>query len=148
AADKPSNGPGVAWVNYRHWIRSGGDHVSSVALPRWPEALERPKEGFGQLKYDEERELLVCHGALSPQYRDELLAEGGEPEFCRAIERLYEQSHVAPITDVYGYDRGREGQGRHEVRDLMLSATVRLHEGPGEFILAMNDGTEEVRCVF
>ena len=148
ATDKSSKGSGIAWVNYRHWVRGGRGQASSVPLPHWPEALERPKEGFGPLRYDEDERLLVCHGTLTSELRDELLAGCDETEFRRAIERLYEDSHVAPITDVYGYDRGREGQGRHEVRDLMLSATVRLHEGAGEFVLAMNDGAEEVRCVF
>ena len=136
----------VAWVNYRHWVRSGPSQAS-VPLARWPDEIERSPNGFGTLDYEEDDRLLVCRSALSSELRDELLAGTEEPEFRRAIERLYDASHVGRITDVYGYDRGREGSG-HEVRDLMFSADVRLHEGTGEFIVAISDGTEELHCVF
>lgn len=138
----------IDWVNYRHWVRHGGFHATSVSLARWPDSLERPKNGFGPLRYDEDSQLLVCRGALSSDTRDRLLTGQPEPEFKHAIERLYDASHIAPITDVYGYDRGREGQGRHEVRDLMLSARVTIRDEPGEFAIAMSDGTEEFQCVF
>jgi signal peptidase I len=137
----------VAWVGYRHWVRHGGSHVTRVALPHWPEALERPT-GISPLTFDEEAGTLECRGALPRDVRDQFLRDSVDPEFRQAIERLYETSHVAPITDGYGYNRGREGQGNHEVRDLMLSAIIRLHDGPGEFRLAIGDGSEEFECQF
>ena len=153
----------VEWVHYRHWIRQGGFHATSVPFAGWPESvgqgsvgqgsmgqgsIERPPLGFGALKYDDDDKMLVCRGALSAELRDQLLASVDDAESRRSIERLYEASHIAPIADTYGYNWGREGQGRYEVRDLMLSAQVRLHEGPGEFVLAITDGTEEFQCVF
>jgi len=136
------------WVRYRHWIRSGGFHATSVPLARWPESMNRPQSGFGPLRYDADIQTLVCRGALTAELRDQLLRAVDDDESRRAIERLYEASHIAPISDSYGYNWGREGQGRYEVRDLMLSAQIRLHDGPGEFALAMTDGTEDFRCVF
>jgi signal peptidase I len=138
----------VAWVNYRNWVRQGGTHVTSVSLVRWPEAIERSQTGIGNLKYDEDDRTLTCRGALPLEIQSRLLDGSRDLEFREALERLYAESHVAPITDVYGYNRGREGQGTHEVRDLMLSANVRLNEGPGEFLLGITDGTEEFECVF
>ena len=148
AKDKSRSARGVEWVDYRHWVRHGGNQTIGVPLARWPEEVERPKSGFGQLAYDEDEQRVICHGALARDLRDELLAGCDETDFRQALERLYQESHVAPISDVYGYDRGREGQGRHDVRDLMLSASIRLYDGQGEFILALSDGAEEIQCVF
>lgn len=136
------------WVAYRHWVRRGGTHATSIPLARWPDSLDRPQAGLGPVRYDENDQTLVCRGALPLELRDQLLGGQPGPEFRQAVLRLYEASHISPITDVYGYNRGREGQGRHEVRDLMLSANVRLHDGEGEFVLAITDGSEEFECVF
>ena len=138
----------VEWVHYRHWIRQGGIHLTSVPFPVWPESLERAPSGFGALRYDPDEKMLVCRGALSAEQRDQLLAGVQDADSRRSIERLYEASHIAPIVDNYGYNWGRDGHGLHEVRDLMLSMQVRLPEGPGEFVLAITDGTEEFQCVF
>jgi signal peptidase I len=138
----------IAWVNYRNWVRQGGTHATRIPLARWPETIERPQTGIGPLNYDEDEHILVCRGALPLEIRNRLLQGARDRDFREALERLYEESHVAPITDAYGYNRGREGQGTNEVRDLMLSASVRLQEGPGEFVLGIADGTEEFECVF
>ncbi len=138
----------VAWVNYRNWVRQGGMHAAAVSLARWPETTERPQTGIGPLKYDEDERKLVCRGALPLEIRNRLLDGARDRDFREALERLYEESHVAPITDAYGYNRGREGQGTNEVHDLMLSASVRLQEGPGEFVMGITDGTEAFECVF
>jgi len=136
------------WVSYRHWIRRGGSHVTQAALSRWPGELERPAAGIGPVAFDEDRRTLECRGALTLKMRNQYLRETGDAEFREAIERLYEASHIAPITDQYGYNRRQDGQGRHEVRDLMLSAILHLHDGPGEFRLAISDGSEAYECLF
>jgi len=137
----------VEWVSYRHWIGQGGFHATSVPLAEWPESIGRPPLRFGALTYDRDAKLLKCEGALSAKHRSQLLAAFEDDESRLAIKRLYHYSHI-PITDTYGYNWGRDGQGQHEVRDLMLSAQVRLHDGPGEFVLAITDGAAEFQCVF
>jgi signal peptidase I len=138
----------LEWVNYRHWIRNGGFHATSVPLTSWPAALEHESRGFGSLRYDAEDGALVCRGALPSTLRDRLLADVADNESRQAIERLYEASHIAPIVDNYGYNWGRDGQGRHEVRDLMLSLDVQLDKGRGQFAVIITDGTAEFQCVF
>jgi signal peptidase I len=138
----------IAWVNYRNWIRQGGTHVSNVSLARWPESIERPQSGIGSLNFDEENHRLMCRGALPLEIRKRLLDGSRDADFREAVERLYETSHVAPITDLYGYNRGNEGQSTHEVTDVMLSANVWLRDGAGEFVLRITDGAEEFDCVF
>jgi signal peptidase I len=145
---REEKGAQVTWVNYRHWVRHGGSHDTRVPLVRWPEAIELPQTGIGSLKYEEDDQILGCRGALPLEIRNRLLDGGGDRDFREAVERLYEESHIAPIIDGYGYNRGREGQGQHEVRDLMLSVIALLHEGPGEFVMGITDGTEEFECVF
>jgi signal peptidase I len=138
----------LEWVNYRHWIRDGGFHATSVPLASWPVTLQRQPEGFSPLHYDPDTRTLVCRGALPLKARDRLLAAFGDSPSRKAIDRLYEASHIAPIADNYGYNWGRDGTGRHEVRDLMLSMEAQLHKGRGEFALAITDGTAEFQCVF
>ena len=158
----------VEWVHYRHWIRQGGSDATSVPFAGWTEleaeesigqelierglveqaSIDPPATRSGTVSYDAENKMLVCRGVLSAQLRDRLLASVLEGQSRRSIERLYEASHIAPIMDTYGYNWGRDGLGRHEVRDLMLSAQVRLHDGAGEFVLAITDGAEEFQCVF
>jgi hypothetical protein len=145
--------PGIEWVHYRHWIRNGGFHATSVPFTSWPDSnglgsIDRTPSGFGPLTYDNDEKTLVCRGALSTESRDQLLARVQDAESRRSIERLYEASHIAPIADTYGYNWGRNGQARHEVRDLMLSVHVRISDGTGEFVLAITDGTDEFHCVF
>ncbi|MBI3862915.1 MAG: signal peptidase I [Planctomycetia bacterium] len=136
------------WVHYRNWIRRGGFHATSVPLTHWPESLDRLQGGFKPLRYDAESQTLVCRGAMPASLRDQILAGVDDVESQSAIERLYEASHIAPIVDIYGYNGGRDGEGHHEVRDLMIALRARWGEGNGEFALAMTDGTHEFRCVF
>jgi signal peptidase I len=142
------SGADFSWVKYRHWVRQGGSHITRVPLDHWPQAVELPPTGIGPLKYDAETRDLVCRGALSLEIRNRLLDGSRNPNFRQAVERLYETSHAAPISDSYGYNRGQDGLGQHEIRDLMLSATVLLHDDPGEFVLGITDGNEDFECRF
>ena len=135
-------------MNYRHWVRHGGAHLAKVPLATWPESLDCPVAGFGPLILDEDAGTLSCRGAMPLALRDELLAGADGAGFSGAIEKLFEFSHVAPITDTYGYNRGQDGHGTHEIRDLMLSAEVRLHDGSGKFVVALSDGIEEMQSEF
>ncbi len=146
--DKQPASDQLEWVHYRHWIRQGGFHATSVPLANWPESLEHLQGGFSPLRYDADAQTLVCRGALPLKLRDQLIAGLGDSESRKAIEKLYEASHIAPVADNYGYNWGRDGQGRHEVRDLMLSADVQLSDGQGQFVLAITDGSAEFQCVF
>jgi len=143
-----SDAASLAWVNYRHWVRQGGGHKTSVRVADWPEAIPIPDPGFGQLSYDESRKALVCRGALPRDRRDQLLQSTGDRVFRQAIERLYDASHIAPITDSYGYNRGAGGGGQHEVRDLMFEARVAIRDSSGTFALSISDGTETMQCLF
>lgn len=142
-----ASAPALAWVSYRHWIRRGGFHKTSVPIARWPASVRQPLAGIGPLTYSAAEGVLVCRGALPRDVRDDLLSGKNDLEFRRAIERLYEASHIAPITDVYGYNRGVGGGGQNEVRDLMFEAELTVQDSTGQFAVEISDGTETLQCV-
>lgn len=136
--------PSVAWVKYRHWIRSGGTHVTSLPLKRVPEGVSI--SGSESVTYDTESSRLMCRGVLDPDARDRLLKMTGEAEFREALGTLEQQSHFASITDGYGYNRSR-GVSATTVRDLMLSIHLTIREGDGQFLIRMIDGFHVFDCV-
>jgi signal peptidase I len=149
----PTSGPddsrgAPAWVKYRHWIRRGGTHKTSVPLPRWPDQVPEPESAIGPLVFDRGRGTLVCRGCMPRETRDRMLNTGGSPAFRQTIERLYEASHIAPITDTYGYNRGAGGGGDNEIRDLMVEARVSASGSTGLFVLELSDGAETMQCAF
>lgn len=135
-------------VRYRHWIRRGGRHATSVQLSRWPVQIDLPESVTGPLRFDSSRNLLICHGCMPRDLLDRLLSQSGATEFVAAVERLYEASHIAPITDTYGYNRGADGAGRNDVRDLILALNLAIDAGAGEFRLGITDGIGRYECQF
>lgn len=138
----------IAWVNYRHWVRRAGNHGTSVPLARWPSSVPQPSSGTGPLTWDESNGLLICRGTLPRELRNQLVAAGSDARFSEAIEQLFMASHIAPITDGYGYNRGPRGGGQNEVRDLMFEARVMVHDRSGAFVVALSDGANSVECRF
>jgi hypothetical protein len=74
------------------------------------------------------------------------------PGFRETVERLFYESHIAPITDDYGYNQSNGYDRPVPVRDLMLSARVTLRqatsaEANAAFAAEMTDGFSRMRCV-
>jgi signal peptidase I len=144
--DRPAQ---TAWLTYRHWIRSGGRQVTRQKLAAWPAGQSPPTNSTESLFYDRSAHEVVCRGALSEVARNRLLKSASDKRFQEAIEQLYGESHIAPITDFYAYNRQQPGNGDSAiVRDLMLAATVDFKAGQGEFQVEMNDGADTYRWVF
>jgi hypothetical protein len=77
-----------------------------------------------------------------------LLAHHADEAFHRAVRALYEQSHVVPITDDYGYNP-REGDFvAVPVRDVMVALQLDVHRGDGEFAVELTDGAANYTTVF
>ncbi|MBI5760458.1 MAG: signal peptidase I [Planctomycetales bacterium] len=142
----------VAWVNYRHWIRAGGSHGTSVRVDEWPAGIELPPtEPTAPLRWDAEDRSLICRGALSAAERDRWLkvAPAGPvgDSFRQSITKLYRASHIAPITDECTYNRPDGIISENPVRDLMLAMEVSFVSGAGQFVIEMNDGIETAHCI-
>jgi len=138
-----------SWLTYRHWIRAGGNHVTRISLPDWPDDVDLGSLGATPLRYDAEEGMLVCRGALGESLRDTLRQQSRNQAFQQALERLYVASHVAPITDAYAYNRpGSGGGGTEELRDFALELQLEYHGGKGRFLLQITDGRKAFTCVF
>lgn len=137
-----------AWVRYRHWIRGGGSHATSVQLPFWPSSRTPPTSPYGPLRYEAANQMLICRGAMRSDARKDLVSADSSAEFQQAIRQLYEGSHIAPIRDEYGYNYGREASGNQEVRDLMLCLMLAFTAREGEFVLSLYDGNATFECQF
>jgi hypothetical protein len=95
---------------------------------------------FPQVRYDQAGRRLEATGAVDGPLRDQLLAMNSAPTTRAAIEELFNESHVAPVTDDYGYNHANAGLISMPVRDLFLECEVSLGAGSGEAIFEIGDG--------
>ena len=143
---RPDHEP-YRWVEYRHWVRSGGMHDTSVTLQDWPVGVEVSSVPPVGLRYDPESKALSCTGGLSESALTEILALTDDEMFHAAMRQLYELSHFAPLTDEYGYNPVEGGAVPNLVRDVMVSCRVQILNGSGEFAIQMTDGARNFACV-
>lgn len=144
--DRPAQ---TAWLTYRHWMRTGGKHITRIKLPKWPGEEEPPTDASTGLYYDTKAHEIVCRGVMPTTTRDRLLDLSADRKFRSIIEQLDTESHIAPVTDFYAYNRQQPGNGDSAiVRDLMLATLVDFKAGQGEFRIEMNDGTGAYHWVF
>ncbi|MBX3443747.1 MAG: signal peptidase I [Planctomyces sp.] len=140
--------PDYDWLTFRHWVRSGGRHVTRVALERWPaDAGPRPIAGDAITCGLDDR-TLSCTGVLSDVDRDRWLRKSSDEAFRRAILELAEASHEAPITDDYGYNPAHAPDAGYIVRDLLLELTAVPEAGAGRLAIEMDDGHTRMQVEF
>ncbi len=137
---------GWSWLRYRHWIRDGGDHTTSISLDSESAKGKLPNLTESQVRYDARRGLLSCVGTLSATARDRLIAATADENCRRAMEDLYRQSHVAPVADAVGYNAIGYQHTWTPVRDLMLSVEVHASEARGQFAAQLTDGAHVYTC--
>jgi len=137
----------LEWIDYRHWIRGGGTHRTAVPLDGWPAGVELPDPVLSPLEYRRETRELTCLGALPWRVWEQWDAATEDAGFRVAIRHLFERSHVAPITDVYAYNRAPDVRPAFEVRDLMLELQLNCSGRAGEFVLELSDGTRTCQAV-
>ena len=80
--------------------------------------------------------------------RDVLLSHPGDESFHAKVRELYEQSHIAPVTDLYGYNPPENDLVPVPVRDVMIALTVQHLTGDGEFSIELTDGAANYTAVF
>jgi signal peptidase I len=147
AADVPAD-DAWAWVEYAHWIRRGGQHETIVKLDTWPDDIEPLSVPPAGLKHDAEQQRLRCLGALPEEVRDRLLAHPADETFHKAVRELYEQSHIVPICDEYGYNPREGDHVPVPVRDVMVALRLHVERGEGEFAIELTDGATQFTVVF
>jgi hypothetical protein len=100
------------------------------------------------LTYDAAQQRLSCIGALPETVRDRLLAHPADVAFHDAVRALYEESHVGPVTDEYGYNPHEGDHVPAPVRDVMVSLNLAVQGGQGEFAIELTDGAANFTAVF
>jgi signal peptidase I len=138
----------VAWVEYHHWLRAGGQHDTTVHLDRWPEDIDSgsvPKIG---LRFEPRTHEFSMTGALPVDTARDLMELTDEIAFRNAVFDLYEGSHIVAVPDQYGYNPDEETGTPNPVRDLMFSGRVSLIGGSGEFVIEMTNGAMTFSVVF
>jgi signal peptidase I len=136
------------WLEFRHWIVSGGSHQTQIPLAQWPKSLVKPSSEFSSLDYDSEKRLLSCQGALPAEERDRWINRTTDADFHHAINKLYIRSHFAPISDEYGYNQRYEGVTNYRVPDVMLEFDLDQVPSAGELTTRLAHGRTQVDCVF
>jgi signal peptidase I len=144
--DSPS--PALDWLAYRHWVRRGGTHRTSVPLANWPAGVDPPDAVLATIVYQAEAGELSCYGALPYSVWEQWDAQSEDAAFRLAIRDLYERSHVPPVTDEYAYNGLIDARQAFPVRDLMLEAVVEWSRGEGALVLELSDGRQRWQAEF
>ncbi len=128
-----------AWIHFRYWRSAGGHHLTETPLAAedaqgdWNrfEALyqEVPIPWSAQVHYDAAREVLQCEGVLPEGLQHVLLRDAENEQFRTAVFRLAARSHLAPVTDRYGYN-SLVASPEYVVNDLMLDTELEWAEPP------------------
>lgn len=137
-----------AWVEYHHWMRSGGMHDTTVPLDQWPDSLDSASVPKAGLRYDPRKGEFSVTGTLSQEIARQLLAMTDDDAFRNAVRELYEASHIVAVTDEYGYNPADEAGTPNPVRDLMVSMKIDPEGGAGEFVIEITNGATVFAVVF
>ena len=121
------------WIRFRNWRWFGGHHVAETPLPAmhgstdWENFIARfdsmPIAWSSRIDYDKDREVLRCEGVMPDDLQKDLLRIGTTDTFRNAVYRLAALSHLAPVTDRYGYN-AMVSSPEYVVSDLMLRTRV------------------------
>ncbi|MCH2211229.1 MAG: S26 family signal peptidase [Fuerstiella sp.] len=133
-------------LSFRHWRWFGGNHTVETPLPvrdaypDWTDFLQRfkgiPVSWIRRLDFDEQTQVLRCHGVMPDEMQSDLMASATNDVFRRAIYRLAALSHLAPVTDRYGYNTSVTS-AENVVSDMMLKATITIDSQPAEIIISI-----------
>ncbi|WP_397571123.1 signal peptidase I [Schlesneria sp. T3-172] len=144
---RPDKEP-IDWVEYHHWVRSGGLHNTSVHLEQWPTDVNTASVPPSGLRFDPRSGEFSVTGTLSASTARELLDLSDDEAFRNAVLDLYQASHVVSVSDSYGYNPVDEVGAPNPVRDLMVSAQVTIEGGSGEFFVEITNGVMIYHVVF
>jgi signal peptidase I len=136
---RPDNHP-ISWVEYHHWIRSGGMQETSVPLVSWPEDLDPRSVPNSGLRFEPATHQFSVTGALPIDVARQLIDLSEEEPFQAAVRDLDSASHIVPVMDHYGYNPDEEIGTPNPVRDLMISSRIFVRGGAGQFLMEMTDG--------
>jgi signal peptidase I len=131
----------MQWLRFRNWRWFGGHHVAETPLAAatggkdWDTYVARfdslSVAWSSRLDYDRTREVLRCEGVMPEDLQKDMVAHATTDEFRDAVYRLAALSHLAPVTDRYGYN-AMVASPEYVVGDLMLRTELSWKTTPGE----------------
>jgi signal peptidase I len=123
----------LQWLRFRNWRWFGGHHVAETPLNAavggkdWDTYVARfdslSVAWSSRLDYDRTREVLRCEGVMPEDLQKDMIAHATTDEFREAVYRLAALSHLAPVTDRYGYN-AMVASPEYVVGDLMLKTEL------------------------
>lgn len=144
---------GASWLRFRYWRWFGGKHVSETPLSledavdfrSYEERFDSmPLAWVTAIDYDDVRQVLRCRGVMTSQLQDELLKNASRDGYRNAIYRLAALSHLAPVTDTYGYNAMVDNP-EFVVSDLMMKATLEWDKAPAAIYVNLPLGPDSFR---
>ena len=151
---------GLHVLEYRHWLRRGGEHETWVPLDRVPDGFERITRSLitalpfdiansrERLRFDAETRRLVCRGVLSGDWATRLRLLSIDQDYRDAIDELERRSHEGFVTDVCGYNDPAFDSPINGIVDIMLENQVNITNAKGSLSFELSDGVSDYRCEF
>ncbi|MFO1003732.1 MAG: signal peptidase I [Planctomycetaceae bacterium] len=131
----------MQWLRFRNWRWYGGHHVAETPLDAatggkdWDSYVARfdslSVAWSSRIDYDRSREVLRCEGVMPEDLQKDMIAHATTDEFRDAVYRLAALSHLAPVTDRYGYN-AMVSSPEYVVGDLMLKTEFSWKQTPDE----------------
>ncbi len=143
----------TSWLKFRYWRWFGGKHVSETPLAledaidfrSYEERFDSmPITWMTAIDYDDVRQVLRCRGVMTNQLQEGLLKHATRDGYRNAIYRLAALSHLAPVTDLYGYNAMVDNP-EFVVNDLMLSTQLEWQTEPAAVYVNVPLGAETFR---
>lgn len=153
-AENSSSGE-THWIRFRNWRWFGGQHLSETPLVdeaasdwhSWASRVDMlPVVWTTRLQYDASRGVLQCRGVMPNDLQRDLLSHGSSPAFHAAVFRLAALSHLAPVTDRYGYN-SMVASPEYIVSDLMLLTEFSWTRAPKSIAVDVPVDFETLRVV-
>lgn len=133
-------------ISFRPWRWYGGTHFVETPLSPedaevdWQQFLDRfdrlPVSWVSRIEYDRERSVLRCEGVMPQEMQADLMAQATSDAFRNAVYRLAALSHLAAVTDHYGYN-SMVSSPEYSVSDLMLRTEISWQDVPEELAVTV-----------
>lgn len=148
-------------LTYRHSLRSGGDHITTVGLfepltPAQRAAFEpsadlfplTPEPPFPGVHFVEATNSLTCRGVMTNRVYHQLIAVDQTPSFTAAIERLRTASRIAPVNDFEAYNEHSPVPPENEISEFFLSFFGQFESSAGSFTVTLAVPGARFSCRF
>lgn len=134
-------------LRYDHWIRSGGNYITTQSLEKLPEGVTFPSGNFFSVEFKPDRKELVSRGVMSEADLAKLTGLSPQADYQSALRSLHDASHLSPVGDLCAYN-APNAAGTYFVPDLMVCCDADYRGGDGALRLVIDSGRGEYFAEF